>query len=149
MPPVLSPSPASWCSRPPAEEGSSEAQKKLLADGTYGSGEWGCAFKLLRLSLGGCGTHASVCLAYECLLSEASPLGKVPHDWTLLNQSVCLVVCRKSWWYHGSKAGWYPRASIVTNGGLKGRSENIMQIKYRDRRKDHNLNLQNVIALSK
>lgn len=37
MPPVLSPPPpappASWCSRPLAEEGSSEAQK-LLADET-------------------------------------------------------------------------------------------------------------------
>lgn len=30
------------------------------------------------------------------LLSETSPFGKVPHEWTLLNQSVYLVACKKS-----------------------------------------------------
>lgn len=88
-------------------------------------------------------------LGTQGLLSEARPLGEVPHDWTPPNQLVYLVARKESWRYQASKAGCHPSASVVTNGGLKGRSENIMQIKYRDRRKDHNLNLQNVIALSK
>lgn len=135
----------------PVEAGYCGCGRSSKATPRKAFGGWGCtlAFNMsVPWSLPTTPPPRSL-LGTQGLLSEARPLGEVPHDWTPPNQLVYLVARKESWRYQASKAGCHPSASVVTNGGLKGRSENIMQIKYRDRRKDHNLNLQNVIALSK
>lgn len=113
------------------------------------------ALLFLRLLVpSGCGPHThmytQVSVWHICPPSEASPPWK-GYTWLNTTESVSLFsgLVRIADDITASRQAATPEPQSYLMGVLKGRSENIMQIKYRDRRKDHNLNLQNIIALSK